>query len=51
MAKEQKKSQKTEPEKGEVEINFGVGKISFGGLFKGIGNLIDLASKLSEEEF
>ena len=43
MAKEKK-----EPEE-EVEINFGVGKISFGGLFKGIGNLIDLASKLSEE--
>jgi len=34
---------------GEVEIDFGMGKISFGGLFKGLGNLIDLASKLSEE--
>lgn len=33
----------------KVEINFGMGKISFGGLFKGLGNLIDLASKLSEE--
>jgi len=32
-----------------VEIDFGMGKISFGGLFKGVGNLIDLASKLSEE--
>ena len=32
-----------------IEINFGMGKISFGGLFKGLGNLIDLASKLSEE--
>jgi Molecular chaperone (small heat shock protein) len=31
------------------EIDFGVGKMKFGGLFKGIGNLIDLASKLSEE--
>jgi len=36
-------------EKDEVEIDFGIGKISFGGLFKGLGNLIDLASKLSEE--
>jgi HSP20 family protein len=36
-------------EKNEVEIDFGIGKISFGGLFKGLGNLIDLASKLSEE--
>jgi len=36
-------------ENDEVEIDFGMGKISFGGLFKGLGNLIDLASKLSEE--
>jgi len=36
-------------ENDKVEINFGMGKISFGGLFKGLGNLIDLASKLSEE--
>jgi HSP20 family protein len=35
----------------EVEIDFGMGKISFGGLFKGLGNLIDLASKLSEEGY
>ncbi len=33
----------------KVEIDFGLGKIGFGGLFKGLGNLIDLASKLSEE--
>ena len=36
-------------EKEKIEIDFGMGKISFGGLFKGLGNLIDLASKLSEE--
>lgn len=36
-------------ENDKVEINFGTGKISFGGLFKGLGNLIDLASKVSEE--
>ncbi|MDP2730174.1 MAG: archaeal heat shock protein Hsp20 [Dehalococcoidales bacterium] len=33
----------------KVEIDFGVGKISFGGLFKGLGNLIDLADRLKEE--
>jgi HSP20 family protein len=36
-------------DKDRIEIDFGMGKISFGGLFKGLGNLIDLASKLSEE--
>ena len=36
-------------ENDKVDIDFGVGKISFGGLFKGLGNLIDLASKASEE--
>ena len=33
----------------KVEIDFGTGRISFGGLFKGLGNLIDLAAKLREE--
>jgi len=33
----------------EVEIDFGMGKISFGGLFKGIGSVIDLVSKMEEE--
>jgi HSP20 family protein len=36
-------------ENNKIEIDFGIGKISFGGLFKGLGNFIDLASKLSEE--
>jgi HSP20 family protein len=40
-------SKKEETDK--VEIDFGTGKISFGGLFKGLGNLIDLADKLREE--
>lgn len=33
----------------KVEIDFGVGKISFGGLFQGIGSVIDLVSKMEEE--
>jgi HSP20 family protein len=36
-------------EKEKIEIDFDIGKISFGGLFKGLGNLIELAAKLSEE--
>ena len=40
-------SKKKESDK--VDVDFGMGKISFGGLFKGLGNFIDLASKLSEE--
>jgi len=36
-------------EEKEFDVDFGVGKITFGGLFKGIGDLIDLASKLGEE--
>ena len=32
-----------------IEIDFGTGKVGFGGLFKGIGNLIDLASRVNEE--
>ncbi len=40
---------KKKAEKEKIEIDFGLGKIGFGGLFKGIGNLIDLATKLAEE--
>ncbi len=45
--KEDEKNKKKEEEK--VEIDFGAGKISFGGLFKGLGNVIDLADRLKEE--
>jgi HSP20 family protein len=40
-------SKKEEGDK--VEIDFGAGRVSFGGLFKGLGSLIDLAAKLREE--
>jgi len=30
------------------EVDFGMGKISFGGLFEGLGNLVDLVSKIEE---
>jgi len=46
---DKEEGKKKEKDEDKVEIDFGVGKISFGGLFKGLGNLIDLASKLSEE--
>ena len=36
-------------EKDKAEIDFGIGKISFGGLFQGIGSVIDLVSKMEEE--
>jgi HSP20 family protein len=47
MEKEQRK-QKGKPDE-EIEINFGMGKIGFGGIFKGLGTLIELADKLNEE--
>jgi HSP20 family protein len=47
MEKEQRKA-KNKPEE-NVEIDFGMGKIGFGGIFKGLGNLIELASKMNEE--
>ena len=36
-------------ENDKAEIDFGLGKISFGGLFQGIGSVIDLVSKMEEE--
>ncbi|MBI2836586.1 MAG: Hsp20/alpha crystallin family protein [Chloroflexi bacterium] len=44
------KQKKDRGEEDRVEVDFGEGKISFGGFFKGLGNLIDLAAKLKEEE-
>jgi HSP20 family protein len=45
MAKDDQKQKDAE----DVTVDFGLGKISFGGLFQGIGGLIDLVSKLEEE--
>ncbi len=33
----------------DVIIDFGIGKLDFGGLLKNFGNLLDIASKLAEE--
>lgn len=43
-----KDEQKKKAEKG-IEIDLGVGKISFGELFQGIGSIIDLVSQMKEE--
>ncbi len=45
----EKKDKDEKEKKDEIEIDFGMGKISFGGVFKGLGNLIDLAAKMNEE--
>ena len=41
------KNKKDEENKG-LNIDFGVGRLSLGGIFKGIENIIDLAAKLKE---
>ncbi len=43
------KGKKKKEEKNEgLNIDFGIGKLSLGGLLDGIGNLVDLAAKLKE---
>lgn len=42
-------SKKKKGEEEEIKIDLGFGKLSFGGLFKGLGNLIDLMAQVAEE--
>jgi HSP20 family protein len=44
-AKESEKKREEEP----IEFDLGLGKLSFGGILKGFGSLIELAAKLAEE--
>jgi HSP20 family protein len=44
--KDQKKKKKEE--KKEIDIDFGIGKLTVGGIFKGIEKLVDLAVKLED---
>lgn len=46
---EKKKDKKAKQEPEEDEIDFGLGKLKLGGLFKGLGSLIDMASELVEK--
>lgn len=51
MATQEKKEKESEKMREEepIELDLGPGKFSFGGLFRGLGNLIELAGKLAEE--
>lgn len=47
----ERKDEKDErEERDRIEIDFGAGKVGFGGLFKGIGDLFELASRMSGSE-
>ena len=42
-------TEKTKKGKEGMDIDPGIGKLSFGGLFKGIGKLIDIAKRAWEK--
>lgn len=44
-----KDEQQKKKDNEEIAVDFGIGKISFGGLFQGIGNIIDLVAQIEEE--
>src|ERR1035437_10003539 len=46
--KNEKESSKTR-EQEPVELDLGLSKLSLGGLFKGLGNLIELAGKIADD--
>jgi len=50
MTKDKNKKKKENKENEDLDIDFGIGKLSLGlgGLLNGIGNLVDLATKLKE---
>lgn len=47
--KESTMPEKEEEPKKKIELDFGIGKLSFGDIFQGIGNFIDLVSRMEEE--
>ncbi|MBI3752679.1 MAG: Hsp20/alpha crystallin family protein [Deltaproteobacteria bacterium] len=47
MSAEKKKAEAKK--EGEGVIDFGIGKISLGGVFKGLGELVDMAQKVAEK--
>jgi HSP20 family protein len=49
MVNERKGKQPKEGEEKPVELDFGLGNLSLGGLFKGLGNFVELANKLAEQ--
>jgi HSP20 family protein len=44
-----KKDHQEKKDQEEIEVDFGIGKISFGSFFQGIRNVIDLVSEMEEE--